>query len=695
MRFPFAHIVWLAAAVGLAGAASAQLPNRQQGAASTTSKAVDRANFDTTCAACTDFYTFANGGWLKRGTIPAAYPEWSAFYELHDKNELVVHDILEAEAKELREGKAKPGTNAFKVGAYYDACMDTAAIEKLGTTPIRGSLDRIAAITSADQLPAALADLEQSDGLAPFGVGATTDFKNSSRMIVGASQGGLMLPDRDYYLKTDDGTKRLRDAYVAHVANMLQLIGETAADAKTHAQTVLDIETKFAQASMDRVTQRNPTAVYHLMSIAQFDSLTPHIKWESFIATQHGPAAKEINVAHPDFFKAMDGFLTSIPVEDWKTLLRWRLVHAAAAARPSILPKAFDDENFAFGRLLTGQKEQLPRWKRCTAATKGVLGEAVGEQYVARTFTPAAKARAKAIVDNLVSVLRDRITQLEWMGDSTKLQAVVKIDALTRKIGFPDKWKDYSKLDVQRGDYAQNTHRVSTWARGVNWAKVGKAVDKTEWTMTPDDVNAYYNAVWNEIVFPAGILQPPFYDPNADDAINYGAMGAVIGHEMTHGFDDQGRRFDAQGNLRDWWTKEDSDKYNAQAQRVVDQFSAYTVVDSATHVNGKLTLGENLGDLGGLKIAYLAMEQAMRKNGRQPTIDGFTPEQRFFLGWAQVWRTLQRNESAKLQVSADLHSPAKWRVNGPLSNMPEFKAAWGCKDGDAMVRADSLRARIW
>ena len=654
-------------------------------------KAIDRANLDTTCAACTDFYTFANGGWLKRNTIPAAYPEWSAFFELHDKNEAVVHDVIEAAAKDARGGKDAVGSNVYKIGAYYDACMDTVAIDKLGTKPIDATAARIAAIKSVDQLPAALAELENTDGLAPFGLGAGPDLHNSSRLITNASQGGLSLPEKSYYLSADTSMKKFRDAFVAHVANMFQLYGDNATDAKAHAQTVLDIETKFAQVSMDRVAMRNPSALYHLMTIAQFDSLTPHIKWESFLAMQGAPKIAEINVAQPDFFKAMDGFLTSIPLDDWKTLLRWRLLHSSANA----LPARFGNEHFAFGKLFTGQRERLPRWKTCTSNTMGTLGEAVGQEYVKRTFTPDAKARAKAIVDNMVSVLHDQIGQLDWMSDSTKKQALTKLDAFTRKIGYPDKWRDYSKLEVARGEYYGNLHRGTAWSRSINWAKLGKSVDKTEWGMTPDQVNAYYNPLWNEIVFPAGILQPPFFDPNADDAVNYGAMGAVIGHEMSHGFDDQGRRFDAQGNLRDWWTKDDADKYNTQAQRVVDQFNAYTIVDSTTHVNGKLTLGENIGDLGGLKIAYIAMEKSLKTKGGQPNIDGFTPEQRFFLGWAQVWRTLQRDEAAKAQVNTNPHSTAKWRVNGPLSNMPEFAKAWGCKDGDTMVRPEALRARIW
>jgi putative endopeptidase len=686
-RSVLAALAWFATAT-----VSAQQPTTHlQGAAAAAGKAIDRANLDTTCAACTDFYTFANGGWLKRSTIPPAYPEWSAFFELHDKNEAVVHEVIEAAAKDVRAGTSAAGSNVYKIGAFYDACMDTLTIDKLGTKPIQATMTRIEAIKSADQLPAALAEIEKSDGIAPFGIGAGPDLRNSSRLIANANQGGLSLPDKNYYVSADTSMKKFRDAFVAHVANMFQLDGESATDAKAHAQTVLDVETKFAQVSMDRVALRNLMGLYHVVTVGQFDSLTPHIKWESFLAAQGAPADAPVNVAQPDFFKAMDGFLSSIPLDDWKTLLRWRLLNSSANS----LPKQFADEHFAFQRLFTGQRERLPRWKSCTGATMTMLGEAVGQEYVKRTFSPEAKARAKAIVENMVSVLHDQIGQLDWMSDSTKKQALIKLDGFTRKIGYPDKWRDYSKLEVARGEYNRNVHRGTQWATASNWSKVGKPVDKSDWGITPDAVNAYYNPLWNEIVFPAGILQPPFFDAEADDAVNYGAMGAFIGHEMSHGFDDQGRRFDAQGNLRDWWTKDDADKYTAQAQRVVDQFNTYTVVDSTTHVNGRLTLGENIGDLGGLKIAYVAMEKSMKAKGRQPNIDGFTPEQRFFLGWAQAWRALSRDESVKAQVNTNPHAPAKWRVNGPFSNMPEFKAAWGCKDGDAMVRPEALRARIW
>jgi putative endopeptidase len=677
-----------AAAVAACVALAASPAAAQHGA---TSHVLDRANLDTTCAPCTDFFTFANGGWEKRTSIPAAYSSWGSFNELQDHNQDVVHQILDDEAAAVRDKKAKPGTNEWKVGTFYDACMDTSAIEALGTKPIEPMMQEVTSIGDTKALLASLGKLDAQTGVAPFGFFVRPDTKNSSEEIANAGQGGLGLPEREYYFRTDDKSKALRDAYVTHVATMLQLSGESAADASSEAQKIMDLETKMAQASMPRVAMRDPNATYHKMSLADMQKLAPDLDLQGILRTMGAPAVSEINVAQPDFFRAIDTLLTTVPVDTWKAYLRWHLLANTASA----LPSKFADENFKWSQRLTGVQEQLPRWKRCAATSNGVLGEAIGQEYVKRTFTPAAKARALKMVENLIATLRADIGQLAWMSDSTKQRAVAKLNAFTRKIGYPDKWKDYSKLQVETGEYLANLRHANDWRRADNWSRLGKPVDRTEWGMTPPTVNAYYNSQMNEIVFPAGILQPPFFDPNADDAVNYGAMGAVIGHEMTHGFDDEGRQFDPQGNLRDWWTAEDAAKYDAQAKLVVDQFNSYTVVDSATHVNGKLTEGENIADLGGLKIAYLAMEKSLQEKGRPGLIDGFTPEQRFFLGWAQVWREETRPEMERTLVHTNEHAPAKWRVNGPFSNMPEFKAAWGCKDGDPMVRPDSLRAHIW
>jgi putative endopeptidase len=664
----------------------------QRGGPRGTNRALDRANLDTTCAACDDFYTYANGGWLRKNTIPASYPSYGSFEMLYDRNEAILHGILDTVSRDLQappDLQPQKGTNAYRIAAYYDACMDTTQIEKLGTTPIDPELKRIAGITDKVSLARAIGVLEASDGLAPYGMGPGPDAKNSDRIIANAGQGGLSLPDRDIYLKPQ--YKGLVDAYAQHVESMFRLLGDSPDEAKANAATVVRLETKIAEASMDNVTQRDPNAVYHIMTLDEFKAMTPNLDWDAYLAAQHAPPIKTLNVAQPDFFKAMNGFVADWPVDDWKTLLRWRLVHA----RARFMPRRFVDENFNFNKMLYGAQEQVPRWKKCTQNTDGALGEALGSEYVKRAFSPAAKARAQAIVNTMVAVLGDRIQQLEWMEPSTKAEAMTKLKAFQKKIGYPDKWIDYSRLDVMQGQYLLDQRRTEQFASARGWSKVGKPVDKSEWGMSPPTVNAYYNPSWNEIVFPAGILLPPFFDPTADDAVNYGAMGAIIGHEMTHGFDDQGRQFDAKGNLRDWWTPADAAKYKAQADKVVEQFDAYTVVDSATHVNGKLTLGENIADLGGLKIAYEAMEKQLAKNGRPANIDGFTPEQRFFLSYAQAWRTLQRDEGAKTQVASDPHSPAKWRVNGPLSNMPEFQAAFGCKAGDKMVRPENLRARIW
>jgi putative endopeptidase len=477
---------------------------------------------------------------------------------------------------------------------------------------------------------------------------------------------------------------------------MLELSGESAPEASADADRIMALETSLARAAMPRVAMRDPNAVYHKMTLAEFQRTTPHIDWHAYLASLGVKRASTVNVRTPAFFTALDSLVASVPLDTWKAYLRW---HAVRVAAPTLGP-AFVDEDFHFnGTVMRGLEEQEPRWQRCAAATNAALGWAVGQEYVKRDFSPEARARAVQMVDNLVSALRERIAQLDWMSAPTRQQATAKLDAFLRKVAYPDTWRDYSALHVRPGAYYENVAAAESWNRQRGWARLGKPVDRTEWSMIPPTVNASYSPTLNQIQFPAGILQPPFFDPNADDAVNYGAIGAVIGHEMSHGFDDQGRQYDAQGNLRDWWTPEDATKYKAAAQKLADQFSAYTVIDSSTHVNGRLTLGENIGDLGGLTIAYAALEKALaakRAKGESiPNIDGFTPEQRFFLSWARIWREIQRPEAERLQVATNPHSPGKWRVNGPLSDMPEFRQAWGCKEGDPMVRPDSLRVRIW
>jgi putative endopeptidase len=650
----------------------------------------DRANLDTKIPACQDFYQFANGGWLERAKIPGDYSSYGAFAQLFDSNQAILRNVLDTSVMRVKSGQYKPGTGEWKVGTFYATCMDTAAIERLGATPLKEPLARIEAISSVDDLKRSLGELEKSYGLAPISEGSTQDSKDAANTIAGLYQGGLSLPNAEYYTKTDTASANMRAKFTASVSRMFQLLGDSPAKASAGANAVLAVETQFARSSRTPIQLRDVVNNYHGMTLRQADSLTPHFSWAQFYTELGAPIPAKIDVGQPEFFQNFDRMLTSVPLADWKTYLRWRLVNRAAP----LLSTPFIKESFEFNRLFSGATEISPRWKRCVNVTDNYLGEQLGQEFVARKFTPAAKARAVTIVDNLVRELRSRIEQLQWMGPETKQQALVKLDAFNRKIGYPDTWRDYSTLRISPTGYFANVVAGQQWASARDWAKIGKPTNRTEWGMTPPTVNAYENPLLNEIVFPAGILQPPFYDPNADDALNYGAMGAVIGHEMSHAFDDQGRQYDKFGNMRDWWTKEDAGRYTTEAQKIVKQFDVYTVLDTATHVQGQLTLGENIGDFGGLTVAYAAMKRALAAHP-QPVIDGFTPEQRFFLGWAQVWRELDRPEFLRYLVSSDPHPPSKWRVNGPLSNMPEFQAAWGCKDGDPMVRPNADLPKIW
>jgi putative endopeptidase len=666
-------------------------------------KPLSRANLDTTCAPCTDFYEYANGNWLKRNTIPPDKTNLGAFGMLGDQNQLVVQKIVIDDANLVRDGETKPGSNPYKIGTYYMACMDTSAMDKLGFRPIKPALDAIAKIGSTDDVVKAFGGGGRGagggrggrggGGLAPFSLGPSTDPKNSTITILSANQGGLVL-NRDDYLGEGGRAVKRRADYVDHITRSLELIGESHDQAARDANTVLALETSIAKITIPQADMRDPTATYHKMTLADLGQMTPHIDWARYLKQQGAKTTTDVNVRAPKYFTALDTLVTSTGVDDWKAYLRW---HTLNGAMPS-LGTPFRKEAFRWQQVTSGVLQQEARLKQCATATNGALGEAVGQEWIKANFTPEAKQRAAVMVDNLVSALRDRINGLDWMSQPTKEQAVAKLNAFLRKIAYPDKWRDYSTLDIKGGtSYYDDQRAVGEWNSERSWARLGKAPDRTAWSMTPPTVNASYSSSLNQIQFPAGILQPPFFDATADDAVNYGALGAVIGHEMTHGFDNSGRQYDAKGNLRDWWTPEDATKYKAAAQLIVDQFNGYTVVDSVSHVNGRQTLGENIADLGGLTVAYFAMEKALAKKGpaARRKIDGFTPEQRFFLAWAQIWRGLSRPEAALQRLKTDAHSPGKWRVDGPLSNMPEFKAAWGCKDGDPMVRPDSLRARIW
>jgi putative endopeptidase len=648
---------------------------------------LDPANLDRSVSACTDFYQFANGGWVRRNPIPAAYSRWGSFDQLQETNQSNLLTILRNAAA---TGNAQANEDLRKLGVFYTSCMDSAGAESAGAQPISAELARIAAIRNRAQVEAEVARLHSQGVPVLFGFSAQQDAKNSTSVIAGIGQGGLSLPDRDYYLNPDKRYVDIRTNYADHVGRMFQLLGDNASQAAANAQRVIAIETALARPAKTRVQLRDPNANYNRKTATELAQLAPGFNWPAFFAAEGRSDISTINVQNPVFLRAVDSMLTSAPLDDWKAYLRWKVVTATA---PS-LSSAFVNEEFRFASTLSGAKEMLPREKRCARLTDTGLRDALGQAYVAQYFTPAAKQRALEMVRNLQSVFRDRLQTLDWMSDSTRTQAAGKLATFTNKIGYPDKWRDYSTLTIKPGHFLNNQVAAREYERRRTLARIGQPVDRAEWGMTPPTVNAYYNPLMNEIVFPAGIMQPPFFDAKADDAVNYGGMGAVIGHEITHGFDDQGSQFDERGNLRNWWSASDLEKFKRGQGLVSAQYDAYTVLDSV-HVNGKLTLGENLADLGGLSIAYAALEKALAEKGRPPLIDGFTPEQRFFLAWAQMWRQNITPEAQRVRINTDSHSPGRWRTNGPLSNMPQFAAAFGCKAGDPMVRPEAVRPVIW
>jgi putative endopeptidase len=668
----------LSIALALACAAIAQTAN----------SGFDITRMDTTCEPCKDFYQYANGGWLKDNQIPAAFASWGSFHILAEKNRTALHNILEESAKNT--GAAR-GSVEQKIGAYYASCMDEAKINAEGVKPLAADFARIEKIKNLRDMQHAVALLHNDSVGTLFNFGSIPDLKNSTQVMGSAGQGGLSLPNREYYTKTDERSQQIRDAFVKHVARMFELLGDEPAKAAAAAQTVLTIQTRLAQASRTPVELRDPNAQYNKMTLAQLKELTPNFDWNAYLASRGVPKVADINIAQPEFFKAMNAMLAEVSLADWKTYLRWSLLTDAA----QVLPAPFEEENFNFyGRTLTGAKEQLPRWRRCVVSTDAALGEALGQVYVKRTFTPESKARMQQMINNLISAFRARLTRLDWMSDQTRQQALVKLEAFKQKIGYPDTWRDYSRVNIDRVSYLENARRAGTFEIARNINKIGRPVDRTEWAMSPPTVNAYYTPLFNEIVFPAGILQAPFFNPNADDAINYGAIGAVIGHELTHGFDDRGSLFDAQGNLRMWWTPDDRKKFDERAECVASQFSGFEV-EKGLNMNGKLVLGESIADLGGLTVAYDAFQKSLEGKPRPGNLDGFTPEQRFFLGWAQVWSTNYRSEAIRQQVLGDPHPIARFRVTGPLSNMASFAAAFSCKQGDPMVRGAAEQCRIW
>ena len=649
-------------------------------------KPIDTQNFDTSVKPSEDFYQYANGGWIAKNPIPPDQSRWGSFNEVQERNYVILHDILENAAKNSGE----EGSINQKVGDFYFSGMDSAHIEEAGAKPLDTEIQRINAIKDKNDLQSEIAHLHTIEIGIPFAFFIDQDAKNSTEEIAQLFQSGLGLPDRDYYTKTDDKSKDLRDKYVTHLVNTFTLLGDDASTASANAKIVMDMETRLANASMTRVDMRDPEKIYHKMSINDLGKLTQTFSWEKYFNDIGVKDPGKINVAQPDFMKEISAMISDVPLSNWKTYLRWHLVHEYG----NYLSSGFVNEEFNFfGKALTGQKELRPRWKRILATVDGNIGEALGQLYVAKAFTPEAKARAVQLVANLRSSLHNRIENLAWMSEATKKQALKKLDAFTVKIGYPDKWRDYSSLKIDRGPYVLNVMRTQEFEFKRNLNKIGKPVDRTEWGMTPPTVNAYYNPLMNEIVFPAGILQPPFYYADADDAVNYGGIGAVIGHEMTHGFDDQGRQFDAEGNLKDWWTSDDSAKYTQRTKLVEEEFDGFVAIDTL-HVNGKLTLGENLADLGGLTVAYAALEKELEGKSHEK-IDGFTPEQRFFLSFAQIWRANIRPEAQRMRIITDPHSPGRFRCIGPISNMIEFKQAFDIPDDSPMMRATAKRAKIW
>jgi putative endopeptidase len=649
-------------------------------------KSYDLGAMDKSVDPCEDFYQYSCGTWRKNNPIPSDQSRWGRFNELADYNRQFLHTILE---KDSPKGRKRTPVQQ-KIGDMYASCMDETKVNALGKTPLNPELKRIAAIKNKDQLVATIAYLHSVGVPALFGFGAGPDLHNASMIIANISQGGLGLPDRDYYFDSDDKGKETREKYVEHMSKMFVLLGDDEAAAKKEAQTVMDIETKLADAAFKRVMMRDPKNRDHKMKVTELEALAPNFHFDKFFVSTGAPAFTEVNVVPPDFFQKVNGVVDQVSVADWKTYLRWHAVRSAAPA----LSDAFVKENFSFyGQYLNGQKEIQPRWKRCVQTTDSLLGEALGKPYVDETFGADGKERMLKMVNALEASLGEDIEGLDWMTPETKKQAIVKLHAITNKIGYPDTWRDYSSIKIVRGKFLADTQRARAFEIKRNLNKIGQPLDKKEWGMTPPTVNAYYSSANNDINFPAGILQPPFFDKDADDAVNFGGIGVVIGHELTHGFDDQGSKFDAQGNLTNWWTEADRKEFEKRTTCVADEYSSFVAVDDV-HLNGRLTLGENTADNGGLRIALAALHEAMAKGAKvDAEKDGYTPDQRFFIGFAQVWCQNSTPESSRLLAKTDPHSPGQYRTNGTLQNSADFAKAFGCKAGQKMVSANACH--VW
>jgi putative endopeptidase len=646
---------------------------------------IQRADMDLSADPAEDFYQYANGAWLEANPIPAAYRSWSVGREVHERNQEILHKILLEDAAD----PGKVGEVRQQIGDFYASGMDVDRIAELGAAPLQPWLAKIDAIQSPDDLLTALPEL-QLDGLsALLGIMVEADPTDSNMTVAFVVQDGFGLPEKDYYLKTDEESVVLREKYTAHIATMFGLLGEDAATAAENAATVLRLETALAQKSFGAMDFRNPQNLSNKMSLADAQAMLPHMPLTEYLA-RLGIETSELNMLAPEYWPELDRLLTTESVADWKTYFRWHLVHGAADA----LSPEFELADFDFySRTMNGVEEMKPRWKRVQAAVNGSIGQAVGQEYVKRAFSPEAKKRAEGMVEDLLWAMESRIKSLDWMSDETRAKALEKLAAFNYKIGYPDEWKTYAGLEIKRDDYFGNLVRAGRYETKREFAKIGKPVDKGEWGMDPQVVNAYYHPMLNEVVFPAGILQPPFFSEFADDAVNYGSMGAVIGHEITHGFDDSGAQFDADGNLKMWWTEADFAEFNRRADGLVKQFDAYQIEDG-THVNGSLTLGENIADLGGLHIAYMAL---MHRLGDEPQadIDGFSTAQRFFLAFARSWRGHSRLEALKVQINTDPHSPSYFRAIGPVGNLQQFADAFQLDASSPMMRPVNQRVDIW
>ncbi|MFP4557633.1 MAG: M13 family metallopeptidase [Bacteroidales bacterium] len=650
--------------------------------------AFDVSQMDTTVPPGYDFYAYANGNWLKSNKIPDDKSSYGSFDILQEENNNALKTILERAANKKN---APEGSSWQKVGDFYKSGMDTSAIEIKGLDPIRGFLDQIDAISNTADLQNQLAELHAMRVSPLFNISVRQDRKNSTEMMVYLSQGGLGLPDRDYYLSDDSRSEEIRNEYYDHLKSNFNLLGYPEEEAKRSASAVMDIETQLAEVSYTRLERRDPTRTYNKITSQEIQYISPKVNWNDYFKNIGIDTPAEFVIDNPDFFKEISQLLNNITINNWKDYLTWNVVNGFSP----YLSSAFVNQQFSFyGTILSGNEKNRPRWQRVSGSANMAIGELVGQVFVEENFSPEAKTKMEELVANLKSAYRKRMKQLTWMSDVTKQRALAKLEAMNVKIGYPDKWKDYSDLKIVNDCYATNMINARAFSFRENMNKLGEPVDRTEWFMTPQTVNAYYSSTMNEIVFPAAILQPPFFNLNADDAVNYGAIGMVIGHEMTHGFDDQGRKSDKDGNLTDWWEPEDEEKFNELTQTIIDQYDAFEVINGMT-INGKLSLGENIADYGGLTIAYHALQKSMEGKPRPEPIDGFSPEQRFFLSYANIWKQLNRDQALMRKVKEGPHSPNPYRVNGAVFNINEFYDAFEVNPSDPLYRAPEVRPTIW